>query len=384
MKKISILGSTGSIGVQSLQVVDAFPDQFSIWGLSAGQNIERFKSQILTYRPEYVCVRQESDYSDIKSFVREHSLNCEVGCGASGLTDIASSKEHSLILLAIVGTAALMPAYTAIQSGTDIGLASKEVLVSAGAFLMELATHNNVTILPMDSEHAALHQCIAGVSLDQVQRLVLTASGGPFLHTPFSDFPEITVKQALKHPKWNMGPKISIDSATMMNKGLEVIEAYHLFGVDLDRIDVVVHPQSIVHSLVEFKDGTFLAQMGNPDMRFPIQYVMTHPEKWENSWPKLDLTQMGNLSFMPPDDIKFPLLGFAYECARLAGTWPAVMNAANEAAVGLFLEGKLSFSEISSCVIGFTRSFSHQKTPSLLDIINLDCEVKSWVRKSAN
>ncbi len=378
MKKLSILGSTGSVGRQSLEVVRAFPEKFQIVGLSAGKKTELLKEQILEFRPQYICVLTEKDRQDLDAYSHEHSLNLHIFVGTDGLVELATLNEHSLLIVAIVGTASLMPTYRAIQKGITIGLACKEVLVSGGSLIMALARKMGVSVLPIDSEHAALKQCLAGVGEDpsQVEKLILTASGGPFLHTPLEAFPEITLEQALKHPSWTMGSKITIDSATLMNKGLEVIEAFHLFQVPFEKIVVVVHPHSIVHSMVEFIDGTILSHMGLPDMRFPLQYVMTYPEKWANPWPKTKMSELPALQFFEPDFQKFPLLKLAFECGALGGTFPVVMNAANEAIVSLFLDKKLSFSDIPALVKKSVDSFDHFSNPSLEEIVAIDTSVK--------
>ena len=283
-------------------------------------------------------------------------------------------------------TCSLVPTFEAIKQKIPIGLACKEVLVSAGNIIMPLAKQLNVPILPIDSEHAALKQCLAGIQEDpaQIEKLILTASGGPFRGWTAEQLKTVTLEQALKHPKWTMGSKITIDSATLMNKGLEVIEAHHLFGVPFNQIEVVVHPQSIIHSLVEFKDGTMLSQMGLPDMRFPIQYVMTYPEKWGNSWPKTDLTTLGALEFFKPDIEAFPLLKLAFEMGESGGTYPAVMNAANEAAVGLFLSKKIQFWDIATVIQKEIESFSHFAMPSLEDIVQADKMIKEKILYDAH
>lgn len=380
MKNIAILGSTGSIGTQALEVVKAFPEQFSVRALSAGRNMALFQEQLLVFQPAYASVFSENEAVNLRHWVQAQGLNIEVGVGEEGLIGVATYPGIELLLVAIVGTASLVPTYRAILQGIPIGLACKEVLVSAGDILMPLAKAHGVPILPIDSEHAALKQCLAGIEdFSQVEKLILTASGGPFRGWTRDQLQTVTLQQALKHPKWSMGAKITIDSATLMNKGLEVIEAHHLFGMPFDRIEVTVHPQSIIHSLVEFKDGTLLSQMGLPDMRFPIQYVMTYPEKWSNQWPKTKLSQLTALEFFEPDLVTFPLLKLAFEMGKKGGTYPAVMNAANEAAVHLFLNQKIGFLDIEKIIINALESFSHQATPALQDIVALDTQVKERI-----
>ncbi len=385
MKRISILGSTGSIGIQTLQIVAAFPEKFSVVGLAAGQNIDLLKQQVLAFKPQAVSVREPLHFEEMTKFVQAHHLKTEVHTGAAGLVHIATLPQNQLLVVAIVGTASLLPTYKAIEKKIPIGLACKEILVSAGQLIMDLARKNNVPILPIDSEHAALKQCLSGIHEDpkQIYKLILTASGGPFRTFSVEQLQTVTKAQALNHPKWSMGPKITIDSSTLMNKGLEVIEAHHLFNIPYDSIDVVIHPQSIVHSAVEFVDGTVLAQMGMPDMRFPIQYVLTYPDKWSNPWPKMDLKTLGRLDFSSPNREVFPLLDFAYFCGKKGGTWSAVMNAANEAAVQLFLTDKLPYADIVKTVITVTQSFPHTAHPGLDDIVHIDREVKEKLLKKA-
>jgi 1-deoxy-D-xylulose-5-phosphate reductoisomerase len=384
MKKISILGSTGSIGIQTLQIVAAFPEKFTVIGLAAGQNIDLFKQQVLAFKPKLISVRDPLHQLEMTAFIKEHHLKIEVMSGQEGLVAVATLEGTQLAVIAVVGTASLLPTVKAIEKGIPIGLACKEILVSAGDLIMSAARKHQVPILPIDSEHAALKQCLAGIHENPkyIYKLILTASGGPFKDFPQEKLNAITKEQALKHPKWVMGPKVTIDSSTLMNKGLEVIEAHHLFNVPYETIDVAIHPQSIVHSAVEFTDGTLLAQMGMPDMRFPIQYVLTYPEKCSNPWPKMDLKMLGRLDFSPPDHNRFPLLNFAFLCGKHKGTWPVVMNAANEAAVHLFLHDKLAYADIAKTVMKTTEAFSHQTHPTLDDIIRIDKTVKNKLIKN--
>jgi len=294
------------------------------------------------------------------------------------LEAVAASSDLDLLVVAVVGTAALMPTYLAIKKGITIGLACKEVLVAAGRIIMDLAEKHGVSILPIDSEHAAIKQCLAGIGEDrsQIEKLILTASGGPFWQKPKEEFSEISRESALMHPNWEMGAKITIDSATLLNKGLEVIEAHHLFGVAFEKIEVVIHPQSIVHSMVEFSDGTLLSQMGLPDMRFPIQYVLTYPEKCANDWPKTKVADLPDLQFRPPDTEKFPLLSLAFEVGKRGGSAPAVLNAANEAAVQLFLDEKIGFMDIPRLVRKYVDEVPHVDVPDIETIVSIDQQVK--------
>jgi 1-deoxy-D-xylulose-5-phosphate reductoisomerase len=373
-KRLVILGSTGSIGTQTLDIVSAFPDRFEIVALSCGSNIELLKKQISEFSPKYVCVRHDADRLTLVDQYPDITF-CS---GAEGLIELAQVPNIDILVVAIFGTASLLPTITAIKNGTAIGLACKEILVTAGDLIMPMAKQYGAAILPMDSEHAALKQCLAGIDEDmkQVDRLILTASGGPFWERDGSTFSNIQVEDALKHPNWDMGAKITIDSATMMNKGLEVIEAHHLYQTPYDQIDVVIHPKSIVHSLVEFTDGTMLAQMGMPDMRFPIQYALTYPEKWTNPWPKADLTTLGALTFAKPDYEKFPLLRMAFDAGKQGGNAPAIMNAANEAAVHLFLTKQIGFTDIFRLVEEALSDFTHNSSPSLEELVAIDQSVK--------
>jgi 1-deoxy-D-xylulose-5-phosphate reductoisomerase len=378
MKKISILGSTGSIGTQTCDILREFPERFSLVGLTAGKNIELLKEQLLEFKPKFVSIARESDVNNLERFIKHNNLNTEVYFGDEGLETISTQKVD-LLVVAIVGTASLWPTYRAIENKNPIALACKEVLVSAGNIITELAKEHNVPILPIDSEHAALKQCLASVDEDmsQVSKLILTASGGPFWNTPKETFESITPEKALKHPNWDMGAKITIDSATLMNKGLEVIEAHHFYNTPYDNIEVIIHPQSIIHSLVEFTDGTMLSQMGLPDMRFPIQYALTYPEKLDNPWPKTNLASSSPLEFFDPDYDKFPLLKAAFDCGRLGDFSCAVLNAANEAAVHLFLNKKIGFTDIFKTVLNAVEEAEQNTLPTIEDIIHIDAEIKS-------
>jgi len=382
-KKICVLGSTGSIGTQTLDIVSAFPDQFEVLGLSAGSNIAVLQSQILTYRPQWAMVHSPDSHRQLREWALTLPFPVHVLETASALEERLTDPALDLVMMAIVGTAALGPTAAALRAGKKVGLASKEVLVAAGDIMMALAHTHGGQLLPVDSEHAALQQCLSAVDGDvsKLSRVILTASGGPFRTRDAGTFDSITPQEALKHPRWQMGQKISIDSATLMNKGLEVIEAHYLFNIPYDQIDVLVHPQSIVHAMTESIDGNIMAHLGPADMRFPIQYVMTYPEKWQAPWQRLDMTQMENLQFEKPDFEKFPLLGLAYACGRAGGSTPLIMNAANEILVGHFLAGRISFLDIARGIEKTLAHFSGRKAPSLEETVALDTEVKQHVRQ---
>ena len=348
MKGIAILGSTGSIGRSALAVVDAHPDRLVVAGLAAGTSAERLAEQASRYRPAVVSMASPEALADLE----RHGLPeaTVAGCGTAGLTAVATHPAADVVLCASSGTAALEAALAAIDAGKTIALANKEVLVMAGGLMMDAARRRGVSILPVDSEHNAIHQCLDRRPPAEVARLLLTASGGPFRDWPAERLRGVTPEQALRHPTWSMGPKITVDSATLMNKGLEVIEARWLFDVPPDRIDVVIHPQSIVHSLVELRDGSMLAQLGVTDMRLPIQYAFSYPERWAAPLPGLDLARSGDLAFEEPDHERFPCLGLAYRALSGGPGLPVVLNAANEVAVAAFLAGRLPFPGIAAVI----------------------------------
>ncbi len=348
MKSIAILGSTGSIGVSTLDVVRQHPDRFSVSGLAAGNNVALLAEQIREFRPRLVSVRDAASAANLKAMVGE---GCpEILHGTEGACAVAATDEAELVISAIVGAAGLVPTVTAIKAGKHIGLANKETMVVAGRLVSDLARKHGIEILPVDSEHSAIYQSLAGHRHEDVLRVILTASGGPFLNTPAEEILKVTPAQALKHPKWNMGAKITIDSSTLMNKGLEVIEAHWLFDMPAEKIGVVVHPQSIIHSMVEYVDGCVMAQLGVPDMRAPIAYAMAWPERCPSGIDRLDLTRMGSLTFQEPDPVRFPCLRLAYDALKAAQTYPAVLNAANEIAVAAFLDGRIGFTGIPELV----------------------------------
>lgn len=346
MRRISILGSTGSVGRSTLDVVDAFSDQLSVVGLAAGGNIDLLVKQIERYRPELVSVRTAEDAQRLRARVPD----VEIMHGESGASAVASMPHADAVIAAIVGAAGIPPVYSALAAGKRVGIANKEVLVAAGDVMTRAAREHGGEILPVDSEHNAVHQALRCGEHSEVHRIILTASGGPFLRRDPSTFGEITIEAALAHPTWKMGNKISIDSATMMNKGLEVIEAHHLFDMPADRIDILIHPQSIVHSMVEYVDGSIVAQLSTTDMKFPIQYALLYPERVVAPFARLDLAKIRNLEFLPVDPQRFPAVGLAYAACRAGGSMPAVLNAANEVAVERFLAGELPFTAIVEVV----------------------------------
>ncbi|HET8774888.1 MAG TPA: 1-deoxy-D-xylulose-5-phosphate reductoisomerase [Thermoanaerobaculia bacterium] len=346
MKNISILGSTGSVGRSTLAVVDSFPEELRVVGLAAGGNVELLAEQIERYRPELVSVRSETDAARLRSLFP----GVEVMPGIEGACAVATMDSCDAVIAAIVGAAGIPAVYAALRKGKRVGIANKEVLVAAGDVMTRAASEHGGEILPVDSEHNAVHQAIRCGTHAEVQRIILTASGGPFLHRDLSTFDDISIEAALAHPTWRMGNKISIDSATMMNKGLEVIEAHHLFAMPVDQIDIVIHPQSIVHSMVEYVDGSIIAQLSTTDMKFPIQYALLYPERVPAPFARLDLARIRTLDFFPVDAHRFPAVELAYEACRQGGSMPAVLNAANEIAVERFLAGELPFTAIVDIV----------------------------------
>ncbi len=376
MKNIVVLGSTGSIGTQTLEVLDMFPDIFQVTGLAAGSNLQKLATQVNKYCPKIVSVGTEDDIPRLKSLIPP---DVEIVSGVQGMAEIARMAEVDVVVTSITGTLGLLPTLEAINAGKDIALANKETLVAAGEIVMKLAHEKGVSILPVDSEHSAIFQCLNGEERSRVSRIILTASGGPFRDWSHSQLQSVTVADALKHPNWSMGRKITVDSATMMNKGLEVIEARWLFDVELQEIDVLIHPQSIVHSMVEFTDGSVLAQMGLPDMKLPIQYALTYPERLGNDFPRLNLAASGHLSFAAPRPEIFTCLGLAYEAGRQGGTMPAVLNAANEKAVEMFLNGQIEFLDIPLLIEKVMANHTPVQSPGLDDILGSDM----WAREEA-
>jgi 1-deoxy-D-xylulose-5-phosphate reductoisomerase len=373
-RRVVILGSTGSIGESALKVARDIPGRMEVVGLAAGRNTVRLVEQSREFRPKAVSI---SDPSAIRNLQSE--TGCRVVAGDDGLCELATMAEADLVLIAIVGTAGLRPALAAIEAGKDLAVASKEILVMAGEAVMTAARRKGVRVLPVDSEHNAIFQCLEGRKPEEVRRIILTASGGPFRTLPAADLEKVTVERALKHPTWNMGAKITIDSATLFNKGLEMIEARWLFDVEMARVDVVVHPQSIVHSMVEFVDNSVLAQLSATDMCFPIQYAVTWPERVPNRLPPLDFSQLAKLEFEAPRRDAFPALDLARRAGTEGGTLPAVMNAANEIAVAAFLERRCPFPAIWRTVGQVMEAHENRSRATLEEIIAAD----AWARTTA-
>ena len=378
MKRIAILGSTGSIGCSALSVVAAHPERLEVVGLAAGRNVERFAEQVARVRPAVVALADDDALGRLQA-TGAPPADTVAGWGEDGLVAVATHPRVDLVLCASAGTAALGATLAAIDAGKTVALANKEVLVMAGRLMVEAARRRGVTILPVDSEHNAIHQCVDGRAPDDVVRYILTASGGPFRDRPAADLEAVTPEDALRHPTWSMGPKITVDSATLMNKGLEVIEARWLFDAPPDRIDVVVHPQSVVHSLVELRDGSVIAQLGVTDMRLPIQYAFSYPERWPAPLPALDLAACGPLDFQRPDTGRFPCLGLAYHALRAGAAFPAVLNAANEVAVAAFLERRLPFTAIPR-VIETTLDAAAGRAPAEPSALAEVRELDAWAR----
>jgi len=377
MKRLAILGSTGSIGVNTLDIVRQFPERFEVVSLSAGLNIQLLKQQILEFRPRAVSVLN-AELSE--ALQREFSeVSVEIVHGVEGLIQVATHPEVDQVVSAIVGAVGLIPTLSAIKTGKAIALANKEPLVMAGKIVMEEAKKNHAQILPVDSEHSAIFQALLGHQKEDVHRLILTASGGPFLNLPLSRLQDVTVKEALSHPRWEMGKKITIDSASLMNKGLEVIEAHWLFDIPVEKIAVQMHPQSVVHSMVEYIDGSIVAQMGIPDMRIPISYALSFPHRLPLNLPPLDLPQCGALTFSPPDPERFPCLQLAYQSIEIGETMPAILNAANEVTVNAFLEGSLKFTEIPLLLRRVMEEHEVKRVQTIEDILRAD----HWARERA-
>ncbi len=378
MKNISILGSTGSIGVNAIDVIWNNPDRFKIVALSACTNVELLRQQIERFKPMVVSVIDERHAKELKKIMNP-SIRTEILFGKEGYREVATVQEADMVISAMVGSAGLLPTLEAIEAGKDIALANKEVMVMAGKIVVEKACEKGVRILPVDSEHSAIFQCIDGHSRKDIRRIILTASGGPFFHLSKEKLADVKPASALKHPNWRMGRKITIDSASMMNKGLEVIEASWLFSIPIDNIEVHIHPQSIVHSMVEYVDGSVIAQLGVPDMRIPIAYALSFPERLPRSEPFLDLLTAGIIEFFRPDFEKFPSLKLAYEAGKVGGTMPAVLNAANEVAVEAFLEEIVKFTDISKIIEGVIARHQPKEFFTLEEIFEADL----WARGSA-
>ncbi|MBT3299624.1 MAG: 1-deoxy-D-xylulose-5-phosphate reductoisomerase [Candidatus Marinimicrobia bacterium] len=376
-KNISILGSTGSIGVNALLVSKHLSDEINVQYLSAYKNGKKLIEQALTFRPKAVAVVDLETAKRVQEALKNESI--EVLAGREGLLEIAGKTDVDLVLNGLVGTSGMEPTIKAAQAGVDIALSNKESLVMAGELITRLCKKYGATIFPVDSEHSAIWQCLVGEEMTDVRRLILTGSGGPFRTRDKETFSTINPKEALNHPNWEMGSKITIDSATMMNKGLEVIEAYWLFHTHVDQIDIVIHPQSIIHSMVEMRDGSVKAQLGVPDMKVPIQYALTYPRHIEASWERLDLTQCGDLTFQPPDFEKFPCMKLAFDALEKGGTAPAILNILNEYAVYKFLDNEIRFTDIPKIIEKGMADHAWKKEASLEDLLTLEQWGKTYV-----
>ena len=380
MKAITILGSTGSIGTQTLDIVTHNRDKFRVVGLAAGSNVTLLAEQIRTFKPEIVALGNKQKLGELKEAIASVANPPQILVGQEGICEVARYGDAESVVTGIVGCAGLLPTIAAIEAGKDIALANKETLIAGAPVVLPLVKKHGVKLLPADSEHSAIFQCLQGVPEGGLRKIILTASGGSFRDLPVEKLSSVTVKDALKHPNWSMGQKITIDSATLMNKGLEVIEAHYLFDVDYDRIDIVIHPQSIIHSLIEVQDTSVLAQLGWPDMRLPLLYALSWPERIKTDWEQLDLVKAGDLTFREPDHQKYPCMQLAYAAGREGGLMPAVLNAANEQAVALFLAEKIGFLDIPRLIEIVCDRFSSQNTnaPSLEDILSAD----QWARQA--
>lgn len=375
MKKITVLGSTGSIGVNALDIIEKNPRQFRIVALAAGNNIKLLQKQIEKFRPKIAAIADPANINELRKSLPQ-KIKTKIVAGTEGLKEAASFKDAGIVISAISGAAGLIPTLAAIDANKDIALANKETMVMAGDIVTKKAKQKGIKILPVDSEHSAIFQCLQGQKKKNINKIILTASGGPFYNYKTSDLKKVTLDQALQHPNWKMGKKITIDSASMMNKGLEVIEAGWLFDLEISKIEILIHPQSIVHSMVEFVDGCLLAQLGIPDMRTPIAYALTYPERIRNHLPFLDLVKAKNLEFGKPDMKKFPCLQLAYEAGICGGTMPAVLNAANEIAVEAFLGRKIKFVDLPVIIGKVLNRHQTVKKPALGDILQAD----EWAR----
>lgn len=381
MKHLSILGSTGSIGTQALDVAAAHPEEFVVEALAARRSGTKLEEQARRFRPKLVALQDEEEAAQLKKRLADTAIRVEAG--EEGVLACAALEDCDTVLNALVGIAGLRPTVAALEAGHTLALANKESLVCAGGLVMELARQKGRPILPVDSEHSAIFQALGGRPLEEVRRLVLTASGGPFFGRQREELACVTAQDALRHPNWSMGAKITIDSATMMNKGFEVIEALWLFGVAPEQVEVVVHRESILHSAVEFTDGCVMAQMSPPDMRLPIQYALTYPRRMEGHWPRLDLAKVGQLTFCPPDRENFPCLPLCEQAGKQGGDRGCVINAANEVAVELFLQGKIGYTEIYELARQAVEQIPYVQAPTLEQIFAIDAAVRQQTRQAA-
>jgi 1-deoxy-D-xylulose-5-phosphate reductoisomerase len=374
IKRVAVLGSTGSIGINTLKVIEAFPDRFQITGLSSFSNTTVLESQIKKFKPLMAAVVESESASRIRK-----TAGVKVLSGAQGLDVIAGSRDVDIVVVATAGASAIYPLISAIKAGKHICLANKESLVAAGGIIMGLVKRHNASIIPIDSEHSAIFQCVCSGNKGEINRLFITGSGGSLHEVSRDKFLRLGIKQVLNHPKWKMGKKITVDSATLMNKGLEIIEAHHLFGIPVESIELLIHPEAIVHSMCEFKDGSTIAQLGITDMKLPIQYALSYPERIKTPFNKLDLLNLRGLSFVRPDRLKYPCLSLAMAAAKLGGTATAVLNAADEIAVWAFLEKKIAFVKIPRIIEDVLKKHKYIEVPSLAQIFEADL----WAREEA-
>jgi len=377
MKSIVILGSTGSIGVSTLDLVRRFPDEFRVRGLVAGRNLKLLAAQIREFVPGWVSIREKEGIPLLRKLLGERKM--EILWGESGATSVATARGVDVVVAAIVGGAGLVPTLEAVRAGKEVALANKEALVMAGEIFMREANKKGVRLFPVDSEHSAVFQCLQGNRREEVERIILTASGGPFLRVSLKSLERVTVKRALKHPNWKMGRKITVDSATMMNKGLEVVEARWLFDINPSQVEVVIHPQSIVHSMVLYQDGSIIAQLGVPDMRIPIAYALSYPHRLKVNCRQLKLTELGKLTFLPVEKRRYPALDLAYQALAVGGTMPAVLNAANEVAVAAFLERRIGFRKIHRVIERAMEAHASRHPNEVQEILEAD----RWAREKA-
>ena len=376
MKKITILGSTGSIGVSTLDVIEKNPKAFKVTALAAGRNVKLIAKQIVKFNPKIAAVSTREDAAKLRQILGSKN-KITILYDQEGIEEVASYSSSDIVVSAISGAAGLRPTLAAIEAGRDVALANKETMVIAGHIVTGRAKQKKIKILPVDSEHSAIFQCLAGQKTQNLRRILLTASGGPFYNLSRNELKKVTLEQALRHPRWKMGSKITIDSASLMNKGLEVIEAKWLFDMDIAQIDVLIHPQSVVHSMIELRDGSVLAQLGIADMRIPIAYALAYPDRLSNDQPVLNLAEVRSLDFFKPDMKKFPCLGLAYEAGRLGGTAPVVLNAANETVVAAFTEKKICFNDLPKVIEKVLDKHQKQNNPSLENILRADGEART-------
>ncbi|MBI2359556.1 MAG: 1-deoxy-D-xylulose-5-phosphate reductoisomerase [Deltaproteobacteria bacterium] len=377
MKSIAVLGSTGSVGVSTLDLVRRFPGEFKVEGLVAGRNLRRLARQVKEFSPACVSIREKEAVPELRRLLGAHRV--EILSGEEGAVIVATAGGVGVVVAAIVGGAGLVPTFAAVRAGKQMALANKEALVMAGEIFVHEAKQKGVRLLPVDSEHSAVFQCLQGNRREEVDRIILTASGGPFLRASLKRLRRVTVKEALKHPNWKMGPKITIDSATMMNKGLEVVEARWLFDISPAQVQVVIHPQSVIHSMVRYQDGSIIAQLGIPDMRIPIAYALSYPRRLRANWRPLELTRLGELTFLPVEKRRYPALSLAYQALAEGGTMPAVLNAANEVAVTAFLEKRIGFLDIHRIIEQTMEAHVSTRPREVQEILEID----RWAREKA-